>query len=392
MAHALVCPVPVTGICSIVSQGTTSVASAIVAALLSAVVGWFTSTAAWLLGLVGAALVRATAPPVTTSWFLAREHLLFGVAAPVALLALIAGVLHALAHGALGELWRMVLLRLPVAILLGAAGAGLVGLALSATDQLSSSLAQGTGASLTVSLRGIALAVVSSVGLPGAIAVVVAGLVIVGSLVLFVELVVRAAAITVVTAALPLVFAATLWPPAVAWARRLVETLGALIVSKAVIVLVLSIALDAVAHTSNGPASALTGGALLLLASFMPYAVLRLVPLAEVATISHLEAVRHRATGTARQASGRAVSLALAATGGGAVVPSVDAVGSNPVGMMPGLDVDLVAGTALDPDATFVKGPPPLRAVPASAGTHVWERDDIGPRLVWKPPGYVEPR
>ncbi|HEV3213906.1 MAG TPA: hypothetical protein VGZ03_10980 [Acidimicrobiales bacterium] len=392
MAHAVGCPLPISGICSVVSRGGASIGSSIVSALLAAVVGWCASTAAWLLGLVGHALEGATAPPVTTSWFLAREHLLFGVAAPVALLALVAGVLRALVHGAMGELWRTVLLRLPVAVLLGAAGAGLVGLALSVTDRLSASLARGSGASLDTALRGLAEAVASSVTVPGAIAIVVAGLVILGALVLFVELVVRAAAITVVTAALPLVLAATLWPPAVAWARRLLETLGALIVSKAVIVLVLSIALDAIAHATAGPATALTGGALLLLATCMPYAVLRLVPLADAAGIAHLESVRHRATGATRPATGRAVSLAVAAIGGEGPMPSVDPVGADPVGMMPGLDVDLVAGTALDPDVRVVKGPPPVKAVPASAGTHVWERDHIGPRLVWKPPGHVESR
>ncbi len=390
MAHALVCPIPVTGTCSIVGlSGVGGIGSSIVSTFFSALGGWFAAAGAWLLGLVGVLLERSTAPPITTAWFLAKERLLFEVAAPVALLALICGVVHALVHGALGELWRTVLLRLPVVVLLGAAGAGLVGIALAATDQLSTMLANGTGTSLSTSLHGLAIAVSSVGALPGGVAVVVAGLVIAGSLVLWVELVVRAAAITIATAVLPLVLAASLWPPAGAWVRRLVETLGALIVSKAVIVLVLSIALDAVAHAGDGPATALTGGALLLLASFMPYAVLRLVPLAEAASISHLESIRHRAGAAAQRVPRHAVSLALAGAGAPAL-PGIDAVGSDPIGMLPGLDVDLVSGTALDPDAKFAKGPRPIVAVPASAGTHVWERDDLGPRLVWKPPGHVE--
>ncbi len=390
MAHALVCPIPVTGACSVVGLGGASgIGASIVSAFFSVLASWFASAAAWLLGLVGVLLERTTTPPITTPWFLAEERLLFEVAAPVALLALVAGILHALVHGALGELWRTVLLRLPIAVLLGAAGAGLVGLALGATDQLSAMLANGTGTSLTTSLHGLSIAVLAVADLPGAVAVVVAGLVIVASLVLWIELVVRAAAITIATAVLPLVLAASLWPPAGAWARRLFETLGALIVSKAVIVLVLSVALDAVAHAGEGPSTALTGGALLLLASFMPYVVLRLVPLAEAASISHLESIRHRAGAAAKRVPRHAVSLALAGSGA-AAAPVIDAVGSNPVGMLPGLDVDLIAGTALDPDAMFVKGPRPVAAVPASAGTHVWERDHIGPRLVWKPPGHVE--
>jgi hypothetical protein len=387
MQHALPCPLP-SLLCG--AGGVARLGASVASSFFGALSGWFAAGASWLLGAVGGLLEHTTAPPVTTAWFMSRQRALLSVAAPVALLALVAGVLHALLHGAVGELVRTVLLRLPVAILLGAAGAGLVGLALSATDQLSSSLASGNGTSLTSSFRMLAVAVGATPALPGAIGVVVAGLVILGALALWVELVVRSAAITVATALLPIVFAASLWPPAVAWAKRLAETLGALIVSKAAIVLVLSLALDAVAHTPGaGVSTALTGGALLLLASFMPYAVLKLVPIAEGAAVSHLESVRHRAGAVARQVPQRAVSMALAGAGG-AAVPGVDPVGSNPVGMMPGLDVDLVKGTPLDPETKFKKGRRPLIAVPASAGTHVWERDRYGPRLVWKPPGHVE--
>ena len=393
MAHALACPVPLSPLaCGVVgSGGLGGLGGSIVAAFFSSMATWFADTAVALIGHVGALLGRSTTPPVTAPWFAARQRVVLTAAAPLALLALVAGALHALVRGTVGELARTVLLRLPVAFLLGAAGAGLVGLAVSATDQLSASLAGGAGASLTTSLRGLALSVQLAAPIGDPLALLVTGLVIVGGLALWVELVVRAAAITIATALLPLVLAASLWPPAAAWVRRLAETLGALIVSKAVIVLVLALALDAVAHAGDGASSVLTGGAMLLLASFMPFAVLRLVPAVEAAAVSHLEGVRHRAVGAARQHGARAVSLALAGAGG-AAAPGIDAAGASPVGMLPGLDVDLVAGTPLDPSARFVRGAPPYAAVPASAGTHVWERDHIGPQLVWKPPGHVDPR
>jgi hypothetical protein len=383
MTHAHACGL-LAPLCGLGGLGN-AVASAIFATLS----GWFVGAATWLLGLVGGVLDHSTTPPVTSAWFLAREHLLLAVAAPIALLSLVGGILHATLHGALGELWRTVLLRLPVALVLGAAGAGIVGIAVTATDELCTMLAAGSSTSLSTTLRGLAVAVAATSGLPGAVAVLAAGLVIVGSFLLWFELVVRAAAITIATAMLPLVFAASLWPPAMVWARRLVETIGGLIISKAVIVLVLSIALDAVAHAGSGPATAITGGAMLLLASLAPYAVLRLVPVAEAAATSHLESVRHRASAGVQTVSRHAASLAVAGTGG-SVVPSIDKVGSNPVGMMPGIDVDLVAGTPLDPNVAPVRGPSPVKAIPASAGTHVWERDGCGPRLVWKPPGHVE--
>ncbi|HEY8081850.1 MAG TPA: hypothetical protein VIE15_07135 [Acidimicrobiales bacterium] len=344
------------------------------------------SAAAWLLGLVGSILGSSTTPPVTSAWFLAKERLIFEVAAPIGLIAIVAGALRAIVTGSIGELGRMVLVRLPVAVLLGAAGAGLVGLAVSATDQVSATLATGSGGSLASTLHVLATAAVATGGTPAAVVVVASGLVALGALLLWVELLVRAAAITVATALLPLVFAASLWPPGVAWARRLVETLAALIVSKAVIVLVLSIAVDAIAHAGAGPSTVLTGGALLLLASMMPYALLRLVPAVEAAAVSHLESVGHRATAPVRQAPRQAVAMALGNVGI-AAAPSIDLVGSDPIGMMPGIDeaIDPFKGTALDPDAKFVKKRPPIKDVPASSGTHHWERDENGPKLVWRP-------
>jgi hypothetical protein len=386
MRHALGCPVPV--VCTVAGSGAKGLAGAIASALVSAFAGWCASAASWLLGLVGAALAHTTSPPVTQAWFTARQKVVLAASAPVALLALVGAALHATVRGSTSELVRTALLRVPTALLLGAAGAGLVGLAVRATDELSATLATGAPTSLASALHSLAVAVLATAGLPGAAAGLVAAMVALGAFVLWIELVVRAAAITIGTALLPLVCAAALWPPATQWARRLAETLGALVVAKAVIVLVLVLALDAVAHAGDGAATALTGGAMLLLASLTPFVVLRLVPMIEGAAVLHLESVRQRATGAARQAGGRAASLAMAA--GGAAVPSVDAVGSSPIGLLQGIDMDVTAGTCLDPTAKRPKGRPPTVAVPASAGRHVWERDRWGPRLVWKAPWELE--
>lgn len=384
MLDAIGCPLPsIDPVCAIGGIG-----SSVVSTLLSSIAGWFQSAGSWFIDRVAAALTSTTEPPVTSAWFAARERVVLYASGPVALLALIAAALHALVHGALGELGRTVLLRLPIAFVLGAASAGIVGISLSATDQLCAMLGAGSNGPVASMLAGIGVATAAAGPVPGAVALLVALLVIAGAVALWLELVVRAAAITVVTALLPLVLAASLWPPAVSWARRTAETLGALIVSKAVIVLVLSIALAAITHAGSDASTAVTGAALLLLATFMPYAVLRLVPAIEAAAVTHLESVRHRATATARDVGRHGVSLAVAGLDAG-LQPSVDPIGSNPIPMMPGIEGDITKGTALDPTATFVKGPPPIKAVPASAGTHVWERDSIGPRLVWKPPGYV---
>ena len=84
---------------------------------------------------------------------------------------------------------------------------------------------------------------------------------------------------------LPLFFAAMVWPARRTLAIRAIETLIALILSKFAIVAVLSLGGSALGHsTIPGAASVLTGGTLVLLAAFTPWALLRMLPLHEVAS------------------------------------------------------------------------------------------------------------
>lgn len=382
MHEALLCslPLPVCGIGS-------GIASDVVSGLLQAIAGWWAQCAAWFLGLMGHVLTSSTSPPVGAKWFNVEEAVLLRVAAPIALLALVGAAWNAVLHGDLSVVLRAALVRLPIAVLLSAAATGLVVTALRATDALSSAISGGGAGSLVGALRSMGEGVVADSGAPAAVSVLVAIVVVLGALMLWFELVVRAAAITVLTASLPIVLAAALWPPALAWARRVAETLGALIGAKAVIVLVLVIGVDSIAY-SPGASGVLTGAAMLLLAAFAPYCVVKLVPIAEAAAIGHLEGLRQRAVASASSVPRRAASVALAAGLGGAE-PSVDATGANPIPMAKGIAVDVIEGTSLDPSATFKRGRIPVTAVPAAAGEHVWERDEHGPRLVWKPPWHV---
>ena len=84
---------------------------------------------------------------------------------------------------------------------------------------------------------------------------------------------------------LPLFFAAMVWPARRTLAIRAIETLIALILSKFAIVAVLSLGGSALGHsTIPGAASVLTGGTLVLLAAFTPWALLRMLPLHELAS------------------------------------------------------------------------------------------------------------
>lgn len=122
------------------------------------------------------------------------------------------------------------------------------------------------------------------------------------------------AAVYVAVLFLPLALAALVWPAVSHWCRRLVETLAALILSKFVIVATLSLAASAVGSGSAGGssfASVLAGGALLVLSTFVPFSILRLIPMVEAGAIGHLEGVRQRGAAAVTRLPRTAAQLAL---------------------------------------------------------------------------------
>jgi hypothetical protein len=207
------------------------------------------------------------------------------------------------------------LVQLPLALLLGVVAVQLVSLCLSATDELCTVVAGGSGSDVKSLLAGITKGLVLAVGDPTIatfVLLLVGLLVAVAAFVLWLELLVRAAAVYVAVLFLPLVLAALVWPAVSQWCRRLVETLAALILSKFVIVATLSLAAGAVGSGSSNVASILGGGALLVLATFVPFSILRLIPVVEAGAIGHLDGVRQRGTAALTRGPRSAAQMALA--------------------------------------------------------------------------------
>jgi hypothetical protein len=98
------------------------------------------------------------------------------------------------------------------------------------------------------------------------------------ALAVWVELLVRAAAVEVAVMFLPLVFAGIVWPSTARYARRMAEILGALIISKLVVIGIVSLGLAEL--TSADITGVLAGTAMLGLAAFAPFVLLSLIPLA----------------------------------------------------------------------------------------------------------------
>jgi hypothetical protein len=118
----------------------------------------------------------------------------------------------------------------------------------------------------------------------------------VGAFALFLELAVRGAAIYLAVLFLPLVIAGMVWPVTARFGRRLAETIAALVLSKLVMVAALSLAAGALAGglVHGAVAPVVDGVALLLLAVFAPYTLLRLLPFIEAGAVGHLDGAGRR--------------------------------------------------------------------------------------------------
>jgi len=291
-----------------------SVAAAGVDAVLNGVSQWVASGAEWLLSQIGNVLESTTSIDLGATWFRAHYEVMTALAAVLVVPLLLLSTLQAVFRQNAGQLVRAFFVQLPLALLLGVVAVQIVSLCLSATDDLCTLVAGGSGSDTKALLAGITKGLVLAVGDPTTatfVLLLIGLLVAAGAFVLWLELLVRAAAVYVAVLFLPLVLAALVWPAVSAWCRRLVETLAALILSKFVIVATLSLAAGAVGSGSSNVASVLAGGALLVLATFVPFSILRLIPVVEAGAVGHLDGVRQRATATMTRVPRSAAQLAL---------------------------------------------------------------------------------
>jgi type IV secretion system protein TrbL len=231
--------------------------------------------------IVGKAIGESTSPRLTSTWFSASYWRMTLIAALLTLPFLFAAAVQALMRSDLSLLVRAAVLYLPLGVLASAIAAPLTMLLLAASDEMSSivSSAAGTGGQLR---GGIAFTGLLSLAKDSPVLLLVIGMFgTMAALAVWLELAVREAAVYVIVLMLPLMFAAIVWPARRVWAVRAVETLIALILSKFVIVAIL--ALGARAIGDLGVVSAIAGIALLILAAFSPWMLVRLLPMAEVA-------------------------------------------------------------------------------------------------------------
>lgn len=292
---------------------------------------WVSEGASWLIGQVVTEIEKTTTPELTSAGFLAEYGQMAEIAAVLAAAMLLLAVLEAVARGSWGLLARAVFVNVPVAFIATSVAFAVVQLLLVATDGMCHAIAVATqdhsqhffkSAIAGLSKAGGTAGSAASPGDPatkvvggaaGATAVplfvtFLAG--IIGAFAAFfvwIELLMRDAAVYVVALFMPMALAASIWPRWSGALRRTGELVVVVIASKFVIVSIIALAAGLLAENGAEIEHVLAASALMLLACFAPFVLFKLVPFAEGA----MGAAYGR-----RSASGGAISgLQLASEG-----------------------------------------------------------------------------
>jgi hypothetical protein len=290
------------------------VATAGFEAIIGGLVAWVVDAVVWIVGGVFDFFLDSTDPNVQADWFITGTGpyaTTAGIGATLLVLFVLVGIAQSVLNGDVAGMVRSIALDLPVSVL------GMVGLVtvtqalIRLTDVLSSHVLGNFEED--VADFGAVVASLSSLsgGTSTAFVVFILGLVtVLAGLVLVAELVIRAALVYLVVALAPLVFATRLWPATKGAARKLLDLLGALILSKLVIAVALAVAAAAAVGTGSGgevtalpepevfaedPGGSLTQAVGILLtaaaafglAAFSPLLIAKLLPLTEAAVVAH---------------------------------------------------------------------------------------------------------
>jgi hypothetical protein len=254
---------------------------------LAAIVTWVLGGARFALHETATLLGKTTSPELGAAWFSSTYVHMAAIAALLTLPFLFAAAVQALMRSDISMLARAALGYLPLAMLAIAIAAPLTMLLLAASDGLSTVIERAAGGQGTAFLTKASLLIGGLTAIAGSpfVAFLIGFFVAAGALALWLELLLREVAVYVIVLMLPLVFAAFVWPARRLWAIRAVELLVALILAKLAIVSVLALGAGALDHAAAGASivSLMAGVALVTLGAFAPWALVKLLPIGELA-------------------------------------------------------------------------------------------------------------
>ncbi len=327
---------PVLGVAGTVLDPLKSAADALSKGVFNQITTWASDGAVWLLGEVVALTEKTTSPNLLSQGFPRQYKQMASIAVVLALLMVLFAVFESLGRGDSGMLWRVFLVNVPLAAIATSAAYVVVQLLIATTDGFCEAIAHSTATDTHAFFKGAVEALAEAGGDAGAVTgtaiggpgtgtaagaaqgatavplfvgFIAAMLAAFAAFLVWIELLMRDAAIYVVALFMPMAIAASIWPRWMSALRRTAELTIVVVFSKFVIVAIIALAASLLAHNEGKVEQVLAAGALLLLACFSPVVLFRLVPFAEGAVSSAYN--RQSAGGASSQALHTASSVQM---------------------------------------------------------------------------------
>ena len=357
-----------------VGCATTSLARASLGDLFGALTSWVLSSVGWLLGAT-ADVLKSAGEPGSITRAATPEFLAMATLSPVLLLiSVLVSALHSLRHGDAAALWRNFLGVAPACAFSIVAARPLASLFLGLVDQLCTTAATtvGTGEKAV----SHALVGLTTAATPGFALFVLAALVVLGGVMLWCELIIRAVVLTLLIVLVPVVVPLAAIPAMRRVGWRLAETFAAVALSKFLIVVTLALGLSEL--TDHGATTVITGAVTLALASLTPFVILRLIPVVEQSALHGVEGLRQRASRAVAAAPSSPAGVAVAALTPEVAVPTAPERPEDwgiPM-WEAGPDIEMPPFDAPTPRAPV--GEPRLRT-----GHVAYSTDEMGPVIGW---------
>jgi len=273
------------------------------------------SAGQWFLEKVGSLINDTTSPDVVNAgWFVSQYRIMLALAIVIALPFLLVSVAQSVVRADGMQAIRSAFVYLPIAAIFSFVGPAMAQMLINTSDWMSSAV--GHDASQNADkfmhdaggwLGALGAGTVNPVA-PVFGVLLAAIIVVVGAISIWLELLLRDAAIYISVLFLPIGFSAMVWQAGWRWCKRLIEFLIAIIFAKVFIVAIVNLAAAGLARggLADKFEGVLAGGALLLMAAFTPIALLKLIPLAEAAVVTagHQRAALRQATAGATAFTG----------------------------------------------------------------------------------------
>lgn len=349
------------------------VTSTVVGGFFNTLTTWIVNSVGWFLSSVGVVLTSASESSTIIRSATDEFNVLLDLSPILLMVGLLVATLQALRHGDAASLWRVYLGVAPACVLAIFVARPFASLILDAVNQLSSSASNvivERQAELSSALTSVATAV------PAFALFVIAVAVVIGSWLLWCELIVRAVVLTLLLVLVPVIVPLATFPAGRRLGWRLAETFVAVAASKLLIVITLTLGFDELLGSSA--TEVITGALTLILATASPFLLLKVIPFVETAALHNLEGVRARLTKNVTDLPSSPVARAARA-----LVP--DEPMSGPAERPDDLGLAMWEGGPETPmpEATGNKLPPPI-GTPTPRGGHVaYRTDEMGPVVGW---------